>query len=250
MIYGDYHTHTVYSHGKGSIEENAAKAVEIGLNELGITDHGFMHRVFNVRKKDWPFLKKDIQKAREKFPGLKIFLGLECNILDEYGTIDVDEWQLKDMDLLICGYHKFTKSTSVSQLFKFNLPVLMSGVLHKSSTKRIIANTDAYIRAIEKYPIDIISHPGLGFKADLKQLAKAAAHFGTFLELNGKNVSFTPKEAEDILSEGAKFIINSDAHSPERIGEISKPLDFISKYNIPYSSIENWDKKPLFRGRK
>ena len=31
MYLGDYHTHTVYSHGKGSVFDNARRAKEIGL---------------------------------------------------------------------------------------------------------------------------------------------------------------------------------------------------------------------------
>ena len=37
----DYHTHTVYSHGTGSVLENALIAKEKGLKEIAITDHGF-----------------------------------------------------------------------------------------------------------------------------------------------------------------------------------------------------------------
>ena len=39
----DYHTHTIFSHGKGTILENALSAKEIGLKSIAITDHGFSH---------------------------------------------------------------------------------------------------------------------------------------------------------------------------------------------------------------
>ena len=46
----DLHTHTVYSHGKGTIAENAATAKEKGLYGIGITDHGFSHPAFGMRR--------------------------------------------------------------------------------------------------------------------------------------------------------------------------------------------------------
>ena len=39
-IIADYHTHTVYSHGKGSIEDNVKVAIEKNIEKIGISDHG------------------------------------------------------------------------------------------------------------------------------------------------------------------------------------------------------------------
>ena len=49
-FWGDYHTHTIYSHGKGTIEENVVRALKSGLKEIAITDHGFRHMTYNVRR--------------------------------------------------------------------------------------------------------------------------------------------------------------------------------------------------------
>ena len=46
----DYHTHTPYSHGKGTVDENAARAKALGLKQLGITDHGFAQLAFGLRR--------------------------------------------------------------------------------------------------------------------------------------------------------------------------------------------------------
>ena len=41
MFIGDYHTHTNYSDGKGSVMDNALAARQRGLKEIAVTDHSF-----------------------------------------------------------------------------------------------------------------------------------------------------------------------------------------------------------------
>ena len=48
MIY-DHHTHTVYSHGKGSIEDNVKVALSKGLKSVAITDHGPGHLTYGLK---------------------------------------------------------------------------------------------------------------------------------------------------------------------------------------------------------
>ena len=43
QILADYHTHTVYSHGKGTIEDNVKEAISKGIKTIGISDHGYKH---------------------------------------------------------------------------------------------------------------------------------------------------------------------------------------------------------------
>ena len=50
-LFGDYHTHTTYTHGKSTVEENVQQAELLGLKEIAITEHsykGFNH----IRKGD------------------------------------------------------------------------------------------------------------------------------------------------------------------------------------------------------
>ena len=51
MIF-DYHTHTTYSHGKGSIEDNVKAAVDAGLSALAFTDHGPGHLSYAVNREN------------------------------------------------------------------------------------------------------------------------------------------------------------------------------------------------------
>lgn len=76
-FWGDYHTHTIYSHGKGTIEENVVRALKSGLKEIAITDHGFRHMTYNVRRMDWKTMRQETEFLKTKYPSINIYLGLK-----------------------------------------------------------------------------------------------------------------------------------------------------------------------------
>ena len=248
-ILGDYHTHTVFSHGKGTIEENVLAAIELGLKEIAITDHGFAHVTYHVRRYDWPYIKAEAARMRKKYPMIRIYLGLETNLLDTKGRIDLKDEDIEELDIVICGYHKYVRSGSLKEFWRFKAPNFIGDLTGKSSVKTMVRNTDAYLKMLENYDIDIISHPNYGIDTDVVEIAKAAKAFGTYMELNGKRVSMTIEELQKVAATGANFIVDSDAHSPSRVGEISVPLSFIEKAGIPPAQLANWDKLPVFRSR-
>jgi histidinol phosphatase-like PHP family hydrolase len=49
QILADYHTHTKYSHGKGTIEENVLEAISKGIKTIGISDHGYKHLAYGIK---------------------------------------------------------------------------------------------------------------------------------------------------------------------------------------------------------
>jgi putative hydrolase len=250
-FWGDYHTHTIYSHGHGTIEENVERAVEIGLKEVAITDHGFRHMMYNVRHMDWKYMHADTQKVRAKYPQIQIYLGLETNLSSRFGKADILPSDMDNLDLVICGYHKFVMPDRPSDMAKFFLPnFLFGGSETKSSAKLIKRNTDAYLKALEKYDIDIVSHINHAIKADAVEVARACKHYGTYVELNGKRVSMKDCDIEKMAQEGVQFICNSDAHSAGRVGDFSVPMAVVERLGIPFDQIANWEKLPKFRSRK
>ena len=104
-IFADYHTHTVYSHGKGTIRENVESAIKKGLKEIAITDHGPRHMTFGVSKDKIKKMRKEIDQLNEEYDNIKILMGLECNIISYDGSIDVDDEILEQLDILLVGFH-------------------------------------------------------------------------------------------------------------------------------------------------
>ena len=46
----DLHTHTTYSHGKGSVEDNVRAAMNKGLGYIAISDHGPGHIFYGINR--------------------------------------------------------------------------------------------------------------------------------------------------------------------------------------------------------
>ncbi len=251
LLYGDYHTHTTYSrhnHGKGSVLENASVAADKGLKQIAITDHGFNHEFFGIRRRQIPQLQEDILNAKE-ITGVDILLGVEANIISLDGEVDVKEEDYEFLDILLMGYHKCVHTSSMKDKAllcwanNFGNPF-------RPSKERLNRNTTAFLKALDKYPIDVITHLNYGFPTDTIAVAKMAKQKGVYVELNGKRICFTEEEIEIMTAEGVKFIVNSDAHRPERVGEVNNGMNLIYKYNIPLSQVVNIDKLPKFHKKR
>ena len=63
----DWHTHTTYSHGKGSVEDNVLTARRLGLRSIAITDHGPGHFGYGFRRRDIPAMRRDIDELNARF---------------------------------------------------------------------------------------------------------------------------------------------------------------------------------------
>lgn len=251
LLFGDYHTHTIYSrhgHGKGTVLENASVASNKGLKQIAITDHGFNHQFYGIRRKDIGNLREDILNARE-VTGVDILLGVEANLISLDGNVDVREEDFEFLDIFLMGYHRLVKTTTFKDKVRLNWANDMAKIF-KPSLEVINRNTTAFLKALDKYPIDILTHLNYGFQIDTIAVAKMAKQKGVYVELNGKRINFTDDEILTMASEGVKFIVDSDAHRPERVGEVNNGLNTIYRLNIPLAQVANVDKLPKFNKKR
>ena len=251
LLFGDYHTHTIYSrhnHGKGTVLENASVAADKGLKQIAITDHGFNHEFFGIKRKNIPQLHEDILNAKE-ITGVDILLGVESNLISLDGDVDIKEEDFDDLDILLMGYHRLVTTNTLKDKFLLNWANAFDKAF-RPSKERINRNTTAFLKALDKYPIDVITHLNYGFQTDTIAVAKMAKQKGVYVELNGKRINFTDEEIEIMVSEGIKFIVNSDAHRPENVGEVNNGMNLVYRHNIPLSQVANIDKLPKFHKKR
>ena len=230
-IKADYHTHTVNSHGKGTIEENVVKAIERGMEVIAITDHGFGQPFAGITPKKFESMKEQVAALREKYKNIKIMLGVEANIINKKGDVDLTEEQIKEMDIILSGYHLTATEWKMPALFNMVCPALLWKMGHISKAQ-IEKNTKTYLDMLDRYPIDVVTHPGYLLSLDYKTFGKACAELGTYVEISTRHEMPSKEGLLELLDTDCKFIINSDAHELDQIGRVDYALNLIEELKI------------------
>jgi putative hydrolase len=246
LIYGDYHTHTTYSHGKNSIEENALSAIEKGIKEIAITDHGLNHLLYGMKRRNLKKVRDEIDALNIKYPMIKILFGIESNLISGRDGIDLRADDLSFFDVILCGYHVAVRAHNPLDQLRVSGTNFLGRTV--GYTKRAIRrNTKLYIDAIKKNNIDIITHINYKIRADCREVAKAAFDYGTYIELSGKKMGCTDEDVLAMADTGVSFVLNSDAHTRERIGNVDLANDLISRLNLPRERLKNISEAPRFK---
>ncbi len=217
-IFFDLHTHTTYSHGKGSIADNAARAAELGLERLGISDHGPGSVSYGIDMKKIPQMRKDIEEAEKLFPQLKIELGVEANIANLSGRLDISREEQKLFDYIIAGYHY----SYLGEKPFIGISICVGGWLHErgltTSARARVRNTDIVVNSLLENKIDIISHPGDKADFDIDAIAAACEKTGTVMEINHRHHCLTVEGIRTAAKYDVRFIMSSDAHTSDAVG--------------------------------
>ena len=217
----------MYSHGKGDIEDNWLAAKEAGLETLGISDHGPGHIGFGLKPAKIPEMKEKaaaLNARAEAEGGPKVLIGVEANIINPDGQLDMTREELADLDFVIAGYHFGTIGKAP----------LRAGIMHASgfvfdhtgwSVKRQRDyNTALVVEAVRQNNIKIVSHPGAKADFDIPTIAKACEQAGTWMEINNRHGCLTVEGIRQAAKYDVTFIIGSDAHIPGDVGHYDEAL--------------------------
>ena len=228
----DYHVHTpLCLHAKGWPVEFAARAVELGLGELGFADHNPMPEKFDnwrMLRDDLPRYFEEVEKARGAFPQLTIRLGLECDFLQGREAWLEELRVLAEWDYFIGSVHYLQGG------FEVDSPQSIRRYANGETEAIWAAYWPTLERAIRSGLFDFIAHPDLPKKfgflpaGDLRRFYEpviaALAETGTPFEIN--TAGWRKECAEQYparqfleLAHAANLplLINSDAHAPEEL---------------------------------
>ena len=216
-ILSDLHTHTDFSHGKGTPEQNVLAAVALGFKRIAVTEHAGGHVFFGVRGKKLLRFRQEMARLAQRYGSqIQVLCGMECNLWG-FGECDAPR-DRSPYDLLLLAYHK-----GVPPKDKFALSCAMEAAGLREADPVKVA--ESLLLAADRYKIDILAHPGEYVRCDIPTLAKGAAQLGVTIEINARHVTLSPEDIRVIHNAGAKLRINSDAHSPGRVGEFTAALE-------------------------
>lgn len=238
-LLGDYHTHTIYSHGTGTVEENVLAAIDKGLKTMAIAEHGPGHIFYGLSWKDLREINSQIEDLRIKYDGqIEILFGLEANIMDFKGNLDISPDQAQELDFLACGFHNGI--VPQDRLGKLLYSPIKQVQRFSGTIERKIINyaTDALIQATYKYDIKFITHPGAKFFVDAKRLAQEM-NPKTMLEINNKHGYLDTEQLRSLKDLDVKLIVNSDAHSPSDVGNVENAMESILESGIAKDRVIN-----------
>lgn len=217
----DTHTHTIASgHAYNTILEMAKAASEKGIKILGITDHS---KAMPDASGDFYFM--NLKAMDREAYGVELLLGVELNIIDFNGKVDLPSRYIKEMDIVIASLHT---------------PCIQPGTMEE--------NTNALIKCCVNPLIHIIGHPDDGsYELDMKRVVKAAKETGTILELNNNSIVFRKNARENdkkmlelCKEENVPIVIGSDAHAVGKVGENANAMELVREVGFPQELILNY----------
>ena len=220
----DLHTHTIASgHAYSTIQEMAEAAAEKGLRILGITEHaptlpGACASIYF----------RNLHVVPRQMYGVRLLMGVELNILDTSGRMDLDETHYRCCDIRIAGIHS---------------------LCWQGGTR--VQNTEAMLTAIHNPWTHIISHPGDGTaKLTFEPIVRAAAETHTLLEINSSSMiplrdkaEATPNNLEILRlckQMDVPIILGSDAHISFSIADYRYALPLLAETDFPDELVINY----------
>lgn len=175
---------------------------------------------------------------RGRYPEIEILLGMEANILDPDGTLDFEEDDLKYLDILLAGYHFGSVPRGISGI-RYHAANFSARAGFQSSLCKEL-NTEAFCNAMLRYPINILTHPGSKGPVNIGRVAETAAQRGVWLEINSHHGYLTCDQIRTAAEYDVRFVVSSDAHRPEDVGQCSAGLKRALEADLPPERLVNY----------
>lgn len=217
---GDFHCHTLSSvHAYSTVGENIAAAKAKGLKVLAITDHA-------IGCPDSPPLSyfENLRSLPRMIDGIRILTGVEANIMDHEGHLDMPEKVLRNLDIVIASYHNTCVTPGTIQ-----------------------EHTQSYLKLADNPLVHIIGHCGsFDYPFDYDRVIPVLGEAGKVIEINAHTFICRKKSVENCTyiaklckENKIPILVNSDAHSQFEVGSCAKAFEMLKEIEFPEELIIN-----------
>ena len=228
-IIADLHTHTIAStHAYSTLTEMVDAAKEKGLYALAITDHG---PKMPGSPRDWYF--GSLNQIPLYYRGVKTIMGVEANVLDFEGTLDIDTGtaderkQMDKLDWIVASIHE------------------IPGIHLENPT--LEKNTRLWLKVAENPRVNVIGHSGSPtFRYDYDRVIPEFGRRGKLVEINAHtfdvraaNVPCCREIALACMKYEVPILVNSDAHFQTEVANFGKALALLEEIGFPERLIVN-----------
>lgn len=219
----DLHTHTIASgHAYSTIQENINQAFEMGLLAYGFSDHGP-----SIPGGPTELYFQHFRIFPREYRGMHVFCGIEANIKNYDGALDIGEKTMKRVDYIIASMHPWCIPPGCAE-----------------------QNMAAYLEVMKNPYVRIIGHPDdAAYPLDYEELVKAAAFHKVALELNESSLdpaSVRTGARENMCTMlsfceryGAHVICGSDAHHAGAVGVFRELDSLLEALHFPEELVLN-----------
>ncbi|MBI4418758.1 MAG: DNA polymerase/3'-5' exonuclease PolX [Ignavibacteriales bacterium] len=203
-IRGTFHCHTDFSDGANSAEEMTEAVRRKGWKYWGVADHSRAAIYAGGMSLEKARVQlKAIDKLNEQMGDVRIFKGIECDILP-HGTLDYPDSLLAQYDYVIASIHG-----------KFNMT-------ETESTQRLI-------KALKNKHVSMLGHPTGrvllsrdGYPVKMSEVIQAASDYGKAIEINAHplRLDLDWRLVRLAKEKHVPIAINPDAHNIDGLDDV------------------------------
>lgn len=220
-IVADLHTHTIAStHAYATITELADEASRLGLFAIALTDHSRL-----MPGAPGSFYFESLCILPNYLKGVRLLKGIEANICDYNGGLDVEESLLSSLEWVVASMHTVTIDGEAN----------------------VEKCTNAYLQLAKNPNVNVIGHSGTEyFKYDYEKVIPELAKEGKLIELNDSAFRYKKshlkncvKIAEICKKFNARICVDTDSHFTHTLGRADETLDVLREIDFPKKLIVN-----------
>lgn len=227
-VRGVFHVHTQWSDGTASVEQMVAEAKSRGYEYIGISDHSQSARY--AQGLDASALiaqEKEIQKAQEKHPEIRVFWGIESDILAD-GSLDYPPEILRRFDFVIGSIHS---------RFQMDREAMTQRLIHsiRNPKTRFIGHLTGRL---------LLGRAG--YELDMEKVIEEAARHDVAIEINAHpaRLDIDWRWGPLLRRNEAMVSVNPDAHEPAGLEDVRHGICVARKALLSAKSVLNFRSAP------